>query len=57
VWKYLQTIESEQRYQYRLVYKPSAFIADGSFHRIRLQSLVPGARIATRSGYYAFPRP
>jgi Ca-activated chloride channel homolog len=53
----LQTIEAEQRYQYRLVYKPSAFTADGSFHRIRLQSLVPGARIVTRSGYYAFPRP
>jgi VWFA-related protein len=57
VWKDLQTIESEQRYQYRLVYKPSAFTADGSFHRIRLQSPVPGARIVTRSGYYAFPRP
>ena len=56
VWKDLQTIESEQRYQYRLVYKPSAFTADGSFHRLRLQSLVPGARIVTRSGYYAFPR-
>jgi Ca-activated chloride channel family protein len=57
VWKDLQIIEAEQRYQYRLVYKPSAFTADGSFHRVRLQSLVPGARIVTRSGYYAFPRP
>jgi VWFA-related protein len=57
VWKDLQIIEAEQRYQYRLVYKPSGFTADGSFHRIRLQSPVSGVRIVTRSGYYAFPRP
>lgn len=53
----LQEIEAEQRNQYRLVYKPSNFRADSSFHRIRLQSTIPGARIVTRSGYYAFPRP
>ncbi len=57
VWRDLQTIEAEQRYQYRLVYKPSSFTADGSFHRIRLQSPLSGVRIVTRSGYYAFPRP
>lgn len=53
----LQIIEAEQRNQYRLVYKPSNFKADSSFHRIRLRCSVPGARIVTRSGYYAFPRP
>ena len=57
VWRDLQAIEAEQRYQYRLVYKPSSFTADGSFHRIRLQSPLSGVRIVTRSGYYAFPRP
>ena len=57
VWRDLETIEAEQRYQYRLAYKPPEFTADGSFHRIRLQCLVPGVRIVTRSGYYAFPRP
>ena len=53
----LQTIEAEQRNQYRLVYKPSNFKADSSFHRIRLQCSVTGARVVTRSGYYAFARP
>ena len=54
IWQDLQMIEAEQRYQYFLAYKPSELKADGSFHRIRLECLVPGARIATRSGYYAF---
>jgi VWFA-related protein len=57
IWGDLQTMEEEQRNQYLLVYKPSTFSADGSFHQIRLQSSIPGARIAARSGYYAFPRP
>ncbi len=57
IWQDLQTIEEEQRYQYLLAYKPSEFKADGSFHRIRLDCNIPGARIAIRSGYYAFPRP
>jgi len=53
----LTMIETEQRNQYRLVYKPSPFTADGSFHRIRLDCSVQGSRIVTRSGYYAFARP
>jgi len=53
----LRIMESEQRNQYRLVYKPSDFKADSSFHRIRLRCSVQGAHITTRSGYYAFPRP
>ncbi len=57
IWKDLETMEAEQRYQYHLVYKPQDFKADGSFHPIRLQCGVPGAHINTRSGYYAFPQP
>jgi VWFA-related protein len=53
----LAIMEAEQRNQYRLVYKPSKFKADSSFHRIKLQCSIPGARIAIRSGYYAFARP
>ncbi len=53
----LQRIEAEQRNQFRLVYRPAAFVADGSFHPIQLRCLTQGCRIATRSGYYAFPRP
>jgi len=57
VWEDLQIIEAEQRNQYRLVYKPSNFIPDGKFHHIKLGCSIKGARIVTRSGYYAFPRP
>jgi Ca-activated chloride channel family protein len=57
IWPDLEMMEAEQRNQYLLVYKPSELKADGSFHGIRLQSSVPGAHIAARSGYYAFARP
>lgn len=57
IWKDLKEIEAEQRNQYLLVYKPSQFTADRSFHTIRLQCLIPGSRVVVRSGYYAFARP
>jgi len=57
ILKDLKIIEAEQRNQYRLVYKPSDFKADASFHRIRLTCSASGARVVTRSGYYAFARP
>ncbi|MDX6456566.1 MAG: hypothetical protein QOE55_263 [Acidobacteriaceae bacterium] len=57
IWRDLQLMEAEQRYQYLLVYKPSELKDDGSYHRVELQCSVPGARIATRSGYYAVARP
>jgi Ca-activated chloride channel homolog len=57
VWRDLQTMEAEQRNQYLLVYKPSALKVDDSFHRIALQCVIPGTRVTTRSGYYAFARP
>ena len=57
IWKDLQLIETEQRNQYRLVYKPSEFKANGKFHRIKLGCSVKGAKIAVRSGYYAYARP
>ena len=57
IWRDLQMMEAEQRYQYLLVYKPSELRDDGSYRRVELQSSVPGARIATRSGYYAVARP
>ena len=57
LWRDLQTMEAEQRYQYLLVYKPPELIKDGSYHRVQLQCSVPGSRIVTRSGYYAVARP
>lgn len=53
----LQTIEAEQRNQYRLVYKPSDFKADGKFHHVKLRCTVKGAKTVSRLGYYAFARP
>jgi Ca-activated chloride channel homolog len=53
VWNDLRIMESDQRSQYRIVYKPSSLKADGSFHRIKLDSPTRGGVITTRSGYYA----
>lgn len=53
----LQTIEAEQRNQYRLVYRPSDFKADGKFHHVKLQCATKGTKTISRSGYYAFARP
>lgn len=54
IWPDLEEMEADQRNQYLLVYRPTNFRADGSFHRIKLKCLVPDAHISTRSGYYAF---
>lgn len=53
----LQMIEAEQRNQYRLVYKPSDFKADGKFHHVKLRCSIKGATTVSRSGYYAVARP
>jgi VWFA-related protein len=53
IWNDLRIMESDQRSQYRIVYKPSSLKLDGTFHRIKLQSPVRGGEITTRSGYYA----
>lgn len=57
IWKDLQEIESEQRNQYLLVYRPSKFVADRSFHQVQLKCLIPGSKVVARSGYYAFAHP
>ena len=49
----LRLIEANLRTQYRLVYKPAKIKADGSFHRIQLESPSRGGVITVRSGYYA----
>jgi len=56
IWEDLRLIEAEQRNQYRLVYKPSTFMANGEFHSIKLGCSVKGARTTSRSGYYAFAK-
>ncbi len=49
----VETIDADQRNEYRLVYKPSDLTPNGSFHRIKLRCSVRGTTILTRSGYYA----
>jgi VWFA-related protein len=49
----LRSIEANLRNQYRLVYKPAKLKADGSFHRIKLDSPSRGGVITARSGYFA----
>ncbi len=57
IWDELKTIDEEQRNQYRLVYRPAVFKANGKFHCIKLGCSVKCARIVARSGYCAFVRP
>jgi VWFA-related protein len=57
IWEDLRLIEAEQRNQYRLVYKPVEFKANGEFHRVKIGCSIRGARVVARSGYYAFARP
>lgn len=56
IWADLRLIESEQRNQYQLVYKPSSFEPNGAFHRVKLDCSVKGAQIIRPSGYYALAR-
>lgn len=53
VLKDLETIESEMRNQYRLVYKPANFKHDGAFHAIMLQPPDRVSGVEVRSGYFA----
>jgi VWFA-related protein len=55
--KDFQLMEAEQRNQFHLVYKPSDFSTNGHFHRITLHCAIRGAKVVTRSGYYAFAQP
>jgi Ca-activated chloride channel homolog len=53
IWRDLETIESEMRNQYRLVYKPANLKHDGTFHEILLQPPNRVNRVEVRSGYFA----
>ena len=54
--KVLDTIESEVRNQYRLVYEPAEFRSDRAFHQIMMQPPDRVKRIDVRSGYFALAR-
>ena len=49
----LNTIESEMRNQYRLVYTPESLKHDGKFHSIELQMPDRVKQVEVRSGYFA----
>ena len=46
-------IANELRHQYFIIYSPTNFVADGSFHKIRVQTKIKNAEVRVRSGYYA----
>lgn len=46
-------IANELRHQYFIIYSPTNFAMDGSFHKIRIKPRVKGTAVRVRSGYYA----
>ncbi len=46
-------IANELRHQYFIIYSPTNFATDGSFHKIRINSNVKNAVVRARTGYYA----
>ena len=49
-------IANELRHQYFILYSPSHFVDDGSFHTVEVRTRHRGATVRARSGYYA-PEP
>ena len=49
-------IANELRHQYFILYSPADFVADGSFHKVRIKTRVKNTAVRARRGYYApFP--
>ncbi len=46
-------IANELRHQYFILYSPSQFVNDGSFHNVEVRTRHRGATVRVRSGYYA----
>lgn len=46
-------IANELRHQYFIIYSPTDFALDGSFHKIRVRANVKNTLVRARSGYYA----
>ena len=46
-------IANELRHQYFILYSPTEFAADGSFHTVRVKASVKNTLVRARRGYYA----
>ena len=46
-------IANELRHQYFIIYSPTNFELDGSFHKIKVKANIKNAEVRVRSGYYA----
>lgn len=46
-------IANELRHQYFMIYSPTDFALDGSFHKIRIRTNLKNTVVRARSGYYA----
>jgi len=48
-------IQDELRFQYLVGYSPSRSLWDGTFRRVKLDTVRDGLIVRTRTGYYANP--
>ena len=46
-------IANELRHQYFILYSPTDFVADGSFHKVEIKTAIKNTRVRVRRGYYA----
>ena len=46
-------IANELRHQYFILYSPTDFVADGSFHKVRVKTRVKNTGVRVRRGYFA----
>lgn len=46
-------IANELRHQYFIIYSPTNFVTDGSFHKVKVKANVKNTLVRARSGYYA----
>lgn len=46
-------IANELRHQYFILYSPSNFVNDGTFHKLRIRTQVKNTLVRVRRGYYA----
>ncbi len=50
-----RSIVNDLRHQYVVAYSPNNFVPNGTFHAVRIQILVKGVTVRTRTGYFAQP--
>ena len=55
IFQSLEKIDEEIRARYTLAYRSTNQNFDGTFRKVRIEVVQPGAKVISRSGYYAIP--